>query len=276
MSRASVSIIVPAYNSESTIETYLRSATSQTYPNVEVIIVDDGSTDSTPEIVKKFKTVIYIRNPKNLGRQKSRNIGFQKSKGRYVWFMDSDMELPPNIVEVCVKMLEEKELDGLMIPERSKGKGIWAKCRGLEKIINDDDIYKNTVRFMKREVSEKVGGHDERFLADDMDFHIRAQRLGYRYELLKGHHIYHYEVNTIKQMVKKYFSYGKSMMSYARIYPTESFKQFSFIRPAYFKNYKLFFQHPFIGCGLLFLKSVQYIAASFGILHNIMFGKQKE
>ena len=240
-----------------------------------MIIVDDGSTDRTSEIVKRFKDIVYLRNPKNLGMQRSRNVGFQRSRGRYVWFMDSDMELTPNIVEACVRTIEEKVLDGLMIPERSKGKGIWAKCRGLEKIINDDDIHKNSIRFMKREVFEEVGGYDERFSAEDMDFHMRAMRCGFRCELLKGYQIYHYEVTTLGKMLKKYYKYGKSMIPYAKKYPLESFKQFSFIRPAYFKNYKLFLRHPLIGCGLLFLKGLQYIVASIGSLHYIVFGEQK-
>lgn len=69
-----------------------------------------------------------------------------------------------------------------------------------------------------------------------MDFHIRATRLGYKYELLRGYHIYHYEVSTIGKMLKKCYNYGKTMLPYARLYPIESAKQFSFYRPPYINS----------------------------------------
>lgn len=276
MGKELVSIIVPSYNAEDTIETYLKSVCNQSYPNIEAIVVDDGSTDSTGEIVKRFTDVKYIKNDRNLGMQKSRNIGFGISKGEYVWFMDSDMELTPDVVEACVRTVEQKDLDALMIPERSRGDSIWAKCRGLEKIINDDDICKNSIRFMKREVFDNVGGYDARFAAEDMDFHLRATQLGYKYELLKGCNIFHYEVTSIGKMLRKYYKYGKSMVPYAKLYPAESVKQFSFFRPAYLKNYKLLLLHPLLTSGLLFLKTLQYIATSMGILHYLVIGKREK
>lgn len=153
-----VSIIVSAYNPERTLKIYLESIRQQTYSNIEVIVIDDGSTGRTAEIAAKFENLKLVLTKKNVGMQESRNIGFKLSKGHYVWFMDSDMELTPNIVKVCEKTIQEKDVDALMIPERSKGEGVWAKCKRLEKIINEDDIYKNSIRFMKREVFENVGG----------------------------------------------------------------------------------------------------------------------
>ncbi|MFH8038724.1 MAG: glycosyltransferase family 2 protein [Candidatus Aenigmatarchaeota archaeon] len=91
-----VSIIIPVYNSEDFIKDALLSAINQTYKNIEIIVIDDGSTDSTSEIVQKIikdnpaRKIIYYRNDKNRGVSYSRNLGIKISKGKYIAFLDGD------------------------------------------------------------------------------------------------------------------------------------------------------------------------------------------
>ena len=88
-----VSIITPVYNSEKYIEETILSVVNQTYKNWELLLIDDCSTDSSYEIIKKYlvdKRIKYFKNLKNSGPAKSRNIGLENAKGEYVALLDSD------------------------------------------------------------------------------------------------------------------------------------------------------------------------------------------
>ncbi len=91
------SIIIPLYNKEEHIGTTIKSIMSQTYDNLEVIIVNDASTDNSFEIVSELirndKRFLIINNPKNYGVSETRNIGLQMSNGEYLFFLDADDEL---------------------------------------------------------------------------------------------------------------------------------------------------------------------------------------
>lgn len=100
-----VSLIIPVYNTEKYLKNCLISALSQTYTNIEIIIVDDGSPDNSflicEDFVKKDNRISLIRQ-KNLGLSGARNTGIQASKGRYILFLDSDDTLAIDAVEGLV------------------------------------------------------------------------------------------------------------------------------------------------------------------------------
>ncbi len=109
-----VSIIIPAYNASKTIEKCLQSVINQTYKNIEIIIVNDGSNDDTEEIVHKKcenDTRIVLINQVNQGVSSARNNGIKVSRGAYLMFVDCDDWLEENMVEVMVNTLEEKKVD---------------------------------------------------------------------------------------------------------------------------------------------------------------------
>lgn len=89
-----VSVILPSYNRANTIARAIKSVVNQTYTNYELIIVDDGSTDNTEEVVKSLKNenIIYIKHPHNKGAAGARNTGLKIAKGEYIAFQDSDDE----------------------------------------------------------------------------------------------------------------------------------------------------------------------------------------
>jgi glycosyltransferase involved in cell wall biosynthesis len=92
-----ISVIIPSYNRGSTIKRAIQSVLDQTYRNIEVIIVDDGSTDNTEEIVSGLKNdkVFYYKNTRNIGACGSRNRGITLAKGEFIAFQDSDDEWLP-------------------------------------------------------------------------------------------------------------------------------------------------------------------------------------
>ena len=108
-----VSYVVPTYNRVGFIEECLNSILSQTYKNIEIIVVDDGSTDGTGDLIKeKYPTVIYLYNEKNKKIPCSLNRGFRAAKGEFVcWLSDDDGIFPEKTEEQVIYMLENPQID---------------------------------------------------------------------------------------------------------------------------------------------------------------------
>jgi glycosyltransferase involved in cell wall biosynthesis len=100
-----VSVIIPCYNSARYLAETIASALGQTYPRIEVIVIDDGSTDDTPRIARSFP-VTYLYQA-NCGVSAARNKGIFRSRGKYVLFLDHDDRLLPEAVATGVRLLEE-------------------------------------------------------------------------------------------------------------------------------------------------------------------------
>lgn len=104
-----VSVIVPAYNSEDTIRRCLDSILKQTYKNIELIVINDGSTDSTEAICKEYTVEfdnICLYNQKNQGVSAARNLGIDRATGRYLQFVDADDYIDENMTEQLVSEFE--------------------------------------------------------------------------------------------------------------------------------------------------------------------------
>jgi glycosyltransferase involved in cell wall biosynthesis len=101
-----VSVIVPAYNAERFLGRAMRSALAQTYPHLELIVVDDGSTDGTAEVIRSFRDArVRHLSQANRGQGAARNLGIRASTGRYVTFLDADDLYLPQKVERQVEFL---------------------------------------------------------------------------------------------------------------------------------------------------------------------------
>jgi glycosyltransferase involved in cell wall biosynthesis len=102
-----VSIIIPVYNSAAYLEDALRSALEQDYENKEIIVVDDGSTDSTPTILRRFEDRVTILSQSNAGPGVARNRGLKHAKGTYIAFLDADDWWMPEKLRWQVEYLEQ-------------------------------------------------------------------------------------------------------------------------------------------------------------------------
>lgn len=106
MSEPLVSMIIPVYNAKKYIAETLRSALNQTWPNIEIILIDDGSTDQTIRIARQFEDErLTIFTQENLGAGKARNRGLREAKGEYIQFLDADDLLSPNKITDQIKLL---------------------------------------------------------------------------------------------------------------------------------------------------------------------------
>ena len=108
-----ISIIIPCYNAEKTIKRCLESVISQTYKNIEIVIINDGSIDKTDSIIKKYINDNRIKyyNRSNHGIGKTRNFGIKEATGEYITFLDSDDYLPNDAIDNLYKLAQKNKLD---------------------------------------------------------------------------------------------------------------------------------------------------------------------
>ena len=105
-----ISVIIPTFNRGNLIENSINSVLNQTYKNLEIIVVDDGSTDNTKDIVEKIqdKRIKYIKLTENKGGSNARNVGIKNSNGKYISFQDSDDIYYPDKLELQFKNIINK------------------------------------------------------------------------------------------------------------------------------------------------------------------------
>lgn len=112
--RPKLSVIVPVYNVEPYLSEALDSVINQTYKDMEIICVNDGSTDNSPSILNEYAkkdSRIKIINQENQGLSEARNVGMRASVGSYIYFFDSDDILAPHAMEKSIKLLEKYDAD---------------------------------------------------------------------------------------------------------------------------------------------------------------------
>lgn len=107
-----VSIVIPVYNKEKHIKKCIDSVINQTYKNIELLIIDDGSTDNSGKIISEYndERIKHFKN-NNQGIGKTRNFGIKKSNGKYIMFLDSDDYLDTNIVKFMLNKILKDKLD---------------------------------------------------------------------------------------------------------------------------------------------------------------------
>ena len=109
-----ISIIIPAYNAAKYIKRCIISLLNQTYKNIEIIVVNDGSTDNTLDILKNYD--IKVINQENLGVSCARNNGLKNCSGDYITFVDSDDYVDKNYIEDIVNILNKYKYDIIETP----------------------------------------------------------------------------------------------------------------------------------------------------------------
>ncbi|PMP63400.1 MAG: glycosyl transferase [Caldimicrobium thiodismutans] len=178
-----VSVIIPTYNRDYILEGAIKSVLKQTYKPIELIVVDDGSKDQTPFIVKRYP-LKYVRLPKNFGVSFARNRGILKSKGELIAFLDSDDEFLPQKIEKQVdfflknlqcKVLQTEEL-WYKGEKRLNPKKHHAKAEGffLDRAVKLCVVSISTV-MLKREVFHELGLFDEEFpVCEDYEYWLRV------------------------------------------------------------------------------------------------------
>jgi glycosyltransferase involved in cell wall biosynthesis len=260
----------------------LASLKAQTYPNIEIIGVDAESTDGTAQVMAE-STALYcfhIESFMSWGTPYQVVWGASKAKGKYLYFVDSDMVLVPKAIETYVVQMEVSGANALIVPEISFGQGFWAKCKVIERsayLLGDSTI--EAPRFMQKTMWDEVGGYNpEMGGLLDWDFHKRIRGLGK--QIIRGSTpVYHNEGHlTLRKLVKKKYTYGKT----AGVYLQKHWKnkdvassQFNLFRPVYFRNWRTYVKDPLHTAGFIVMKLVEGTAFSAGLLRNRLRRRQR-
>ena len=176
-----VSVIIPCYNQGHFLGEAIRSTLDQTYPRVEIIVVDDGSDDRTPEVARSYSGVRYVRQD-NQGVSAARNAGFTLSRGEYVVFLDSDDRLRPEAIAANLAILDRERgaalCFGRTVQFHPDGKtNPAANWVGVEPYL--DLLCRNPIScpgsaMYRRRVLDSVGGFDPSLVpAEDYDMYLR-------------------------------------------------------------------------------------------------------
>lgn len=178
-----VSVIIPTFNRAYILPKAIESVIKQTYKNLEIIVVDDCSRDSTSEIITRFP-VKYVKLPQNSGPSRARNRGIYHARGEFLAFLDSDDQFLPKKIEKQVKFLLDNpqfilvQTDEVWFKgdKRLNPKKYHAKAKGffLDRAVKLCVVSISTV-LVRRELFKSVGLFDESFpVCEDYEFWLRV------------------------------------------------------------------------------------------------------
>jgi len=270
LSNPIVSIIIPTFNAEHNIKNCLEYVSKQTYQNLDIIIIDNVSSDKTVEIANEYKCdVLIVRSTWSEAIQ----LGVKHSKGKYYFVLESSLELFPSLIGECVEIAENNpKIVGLIGPEYSKGEGFWASCMKLERLLNIGYELVEAPRFIRKAAYELVGGYDTLLeFGDDWDFFRRLRKIGKVSRVKNGWFHNEGRPTPYGMMLKKY-RYGRT----ARKYFTRSvsgrdgidfFIQFLPIRSNFISGARILHKAGIsIVLGYILLKTVEAIATGAAIV----------
>ena len=267
------SVIITTKNEQDVIEDLLKSLETQSYRNLEIIAIDNNSTDKTKDIAKKYTRLVFNKGPE---RSAQRNYGVEKSKGKYVYIMDADMSLQENVVKEAVELLEKnKEVGALVVPERSFGKGFWTQFKVFEREFyeGEDDI--EAARIFRRDLFNRFGGYDLAITGpEDWDLPLRMRKEGVRIGRVKSYCLHNERTFNPWKSAKKKFYYASGAAVYLKRHPEMALTQGNLLfRNVFLRKWKKLVSHPFLAAGMLTVRALEAAGAIGGVLHSLIFKK---
>jgi len=213
MKNPKVTVLMSVYNGEKYLREAIDSILAQTFKNFEFLIVNDGSTDKTAEILKSYKDsrIKIISNEKNIGLTKSLNKGLKAAKGNYIARQDADDVSMPERLEKEVEFLEQNRNVGLVGTDylfiNEKGKVVHiVKClngsRELKEKLLEGNQFGHGSVMLRRECIDEVGTYREEFkFAQDYDFYLRIAEV---YDVANiSEPLYQWRINVKSVSVKE-------------------------------------------------------------------------
>lgn len=232
-SAARVTIITVNYNQVALTCALLESLKKVSYPNVEVVVVDNGSPeDATPVITTNYPEVIFIRSNENLGFAGGNNLGIKASTGKYLLFLNNDTEVDPGFLEPLVELFESNPKAGAASSKliyynsdniiqyvgstslnpftgRNKRVGFMEKDMGQHDQLKETDLAHGAAMMVPRSVIEKAGLMADFFFLyyEEIDWCERIKKAGYKIYVVPASKVYHKESMSVgkKSTLKTYY-----------------------------------------------------------------------
>lgn len=266
-----VSVIIITKNEERVIRGLLLSINNQSYRKLEIILVDNNSSDNTKEIAKSLRVRVLNCGPE---RSAQRNYGAKISKGYYLLFLDADMTLSKKVIEECMKvMATNNKIGAVTIPETSNASNFWEKVKAFERSLYNihGDPITDAARFFRKDIFIKVGGYDETITGpEDWDLPETIRKKGFKIGRIEEK-IYHQErIPSISSLAKKKFCYALPAYKYLSKHniPVIGSKTIYFLRPIFYKNWKKILTHPILSSGLFLMLLIEQMAGGLGYIYG--------
>ncbi|MGI0013318.1 MAG: glycosyltransferase [Nitrososphaera sp.] len=258
-----VSVVIPTKNSGATLEATLSSIVSQTYKAIEIIIVDNHSTDNTLEIAHSYTDKVFTYGPE---RTSQLNFGIKQALGDYIYRVDSDFVLDRTVLAEAVEQCESEKCAAVAIHNTSDDTvSFWSRVRKLERDMYKHDSLNVAARFFRKDILDKVGLFNESMVAgEDYDLHNRVVALKLKVGTINAQETHLGEPKSLSEILKKHYYYGKTLRLFIHNNKTRGVKQLMPVRPAYLKHWKMFVRHPLLAAGFVVYQITRYTAALTG------------
>ena len=263
-------MVVPTRNSSRTVAACLASVRAQTYSDVELVVVDNHSTDATRALAERFADRVIVEGPE---RSNQRNLGASASTGEFLLFVDSDMVLSTRVVEEVVDaFVTSPHMRALVIPERSVGEGFWARCRALEKELYVGDPNVEAARAFRRSAFVEVGGFDERLVGvEDWDVAERVAKAPENLGRVAASIVHDEGRLRLRQDLGKKVYYGRTAYIYAREHPNRIAGRI--LRMSFLRGWRLLARKPVLTAGLMALRTLETGAVLAGAASSVLGNK---
>ena len=257
-----ISVIIPTKNASKTLHKCVKSIKEQTYRNIELIIVDNYSRDSTRQIAESAGGLVVLHGPE---RAFQKNMGARIANGDYVVFIDADMTLTPKVLEECLAVAGPR--CAVIIPEESFGANFWARAKVLERRCYQGNDAIEAARFFRRQDFLFLGGFDEDLVAsgEDLDVSQRARRTGFEFRRISSLIMHDEGAPNPWETFVKWRYYGRNMAKYWKKNPVEARAQYNPSRRGWLRHWRELVAAPHLTLAFLFLKACQLAGVLLGV-----------